>query len=208
MKSDKINALFLDIGGVVLTNGWETESRKRAADHFQLDFDELDTRHKMAFDTYESAKSSMDEYLDRTVFYRKRDFTRDDFKNFMYAQSAELPEKSIDFFISFKKRFELKVFALSNEPFDLNAYRIEKFGLRNLFDGFISSCYVHLRKPDSDIFRMACNISATAIENAIYVDDRLMMVEVGRSLGFKCVHYQGIDSAKQQFKDFGLAYSD
>jgi putative hydrolase of the HAD superfamily len=150
----------------------------------------------------------MDEYLDTVVFFQKRSFSKEDFKNFMFAQSAELKEGAIDFFIRLKKQYQLKVFALSNEPRDLNDYRIEKFGLPRLFDAFVSSCYVHLRKPDKDIYRMACDISATSVNNAVYVDDRLVLVQAGQRFGFKCVHFQGLDNAKEQLKEFGLAYSD
>lgn len=195
----KITTLFLDIGGVLLSNGWDRTSRQLAAEHFKLDLTDMNERHHLTFDTYELGKISLDEYLNRVVFYETRTFSRDDFKNFMFSQSSIL-EDSISYFKELKKEHNLKVIAVNNEGKELNEHRIKTFKLYELFDGFVSSCYVNFRKPDKDIFLMACGISQTKPHKAIHIDDRLMFVEVARSVGVQGLHYTGLEAAKEQIK--------
>src|ERR1700743_3164746 len=90
--SAPVTALFLDVGGVMLTNGWDRKSREAAAKQFSLDLDELNDRPRVPFDTYEAGKISLDEYLKRSVFYQDRPFTIEDFRKFMFGQSQPYPE--------------------------------------------------------------------------------------------------------------------
>lgn len=203
MKAGGITTLFLDIGGVLLSNGWGRDARNKAIEYFKLDGGELNDRHHLTFDTYEEGKLTLNDYLKRVVFYEPRSFSLDDFIRFMFEQSHAYPE-TISFFKEIKKRYHLRIVAVSNEGRELNAFRIEKFKLNELFDAFISSSYVHLRKPDADIFRMAIDISRTAADHALYIDDRLMFVEVARGLGMQGIHYQGLAQAENQLKMFGL----
>jgi putative hydrolase of the HAD superfamily len=191
---ENITTLFLDIGGVLLTNGWDRKSRQLAITRFQLDGDETEERHHLIFHLYEEGKLTMDEYLERVIFYRTRSFSKDDFKTFMFTMSSPI-EGSIEFFKSLKARYHLKVVALNNEALELNNFRIHKFRLAQLFDAFVSSCNVHLRKPDVEIFRMACEIAHTPPRNILFIDDRLMFVEVAISLGIHGYHFQGIEAA-------------
>ena len=204
MAKNKITTLFLDIGGVLLTNGWGRGSRKLAAETFNLDLAEMNDRHHLTFDTYEMGKLTLDEYLQRTVFYEERNFTVPDFKAFMYAQSQALPG-SLDFFIALKKQHQLKVIAVNNEGRELNEYRIQQFRLKDLFDAFASSCYVKFRKPDVDIFKLACDIAHTPPEQAIMIDDRQMFTEVAAGIGLNCVHYDGLDNVKQKLAAFNFS---
>jgi putative hydrolase of the HAD superfamily len=190
-----ITTLFLDIGGVLLTSGWDRNSRQMAITRFQLDGAETEERHHLIFHLYEQGKLALDEYLDRVIFYRERNFSKEDFKTFMFEQS-ELIEGSIEFFKSLKVLYNLKVIAVNNEARELNNYRIHKFRLAQLFDAFVSSCNVHLRKPDIEIFQMACEIAHTSPKNVLFVDDRLMFVEVAISLGMHGYHFQELESAK------------
>jgi putative hydrolase of the HAD superfamily len=200
IKPGEIKTLFLDIGGVILTNGWDHDGRKRAIDHFSLeDGEEINERHHLTFDTYEEGKLTLDEYLGRTVFYQQRSFSKADFINFMYAQSVAF-EENLTFFKELKKQHHLKVIAVSNEGRELNEHRIRQYKLSELFDAYISSCYIHLRKPDKDVWRMACDISQTPPERALYIDDRLMFVQVARSFGIQSLHFQGLDMAKEFMK--------
>src|SRR5512143_3867317 len=112
--SSSITTLFLDIGGVLLTNGWDSGIRKRASDKFGLDYEEMNERHHLTFDTYEEGKLSLDEYLDRVVFYQARSFSREEFKAFMYAQSQPFPEM-IKLMSDLKAQYKLQVAAVSNE---------------------------------------------------------------------------------------------
>ena len=148
-----ITTLFLDIGGVLLTDGWDHHARRRAATNFKLNLAEMEDRHHLTFDTYEEGKLTLEEYLGRVVFYQKRPFTRAQFRSFMFAQSKPYP-KMIELAAQLKGRHGLKIALVSNEARVLNAYRIQKFKLDGFVDSFISSCFVHVRKPDADIFRL------------------------------------------------------
>ena len=203
MKPIRIKTIFLDIGGVLLTNGWGRESRKKAIAHFRLDAAETEERHHLTFDTYEEGKLTLEEYLKRTVFYEPRSFTQEDFITFMYAQSDAYPDV-IAFFKALKQKLQLRIFAVSNEGRELNAYRINRFGLNELFDAFVSSSYVHMRKPDAGIFRMAADISQTPPEQSVYIDDRLMFVEVAQSLGMHGIHFCGLEDVKEKLNAFGI----
>jgi putative hydrolase of the HAD superfamily len=201
MKAKEITTMFLDIGGVLLTNGWDHNSRKKAIDYFKLDGNEMNERHHLTFDTFEEGKLTLTEYLKRVVFYEPRKFSEDDFIKFMFNQSLAHKD-SLSFFKEFKKKHNLRVIAISNEGRELNNYRIKKFKLNELFDAFVSSSYVHYRKPDVDIFRMASDISQTEPMHSIYIDDRLMFVEIAQTLGMHGLHYKGLDDAKNQLKKF------
>lgn len=192
----KITTLFLDIGGVLLSSGWDRHSRHLAANGFNLDHEEMEDRHHLTFGLYEAGMISMDEYLDRVIFYQERSFLRDDFKTFMFEQSIPI-EGSVEFFKSIKKEHSLKVIAVNNEARELNNYRIQKYDLTRLFDAFVSSCYVHLSKPDRSIWQMACDIAQAAPPEILYFDDRPMFVEIARSMGIESYHFQQLEDAKQ-----------
>jgi len=195
VKPHEIKTLFLDIGGVVLTNGWGRDFRQRAVEKFGLDQKEMEERHHLTFDTYEEGKLTLDKYLERIIFYQPVGFSKEDFIKFMFDQS-EAYQETLDYFKGLKKQFGLKVIAISNEGREINEFRIQKFKLNELFDAYISSCYVHLRKPDKDMWSMACDISQTKPENGLYIDDRLMFVEVAKADGMHALHFQGLEQAK------------
>ncbi len=188
MASETITTLFLDIGGVLLTNGWDHHARRRATEEFGLDYEEMDERHRMTFDTYEEGKVSLDRYLDRIVFYEPRAFDRKAFKDFMFAQSDKLPDM-MEGLLELKERRGLGVVAVSNEGRELTQHRVRTFGLDGLIDFFVSSCFVHVRKPDEDIYRIALDGAQAAPEQVAYVDDRRMFVEVAESLGIRGIHH-------------------
>jgi putative hydrolase of the HAD superfamily len=202
-KEKKITTLFLDIGGVLLTNGWGHVSRHLAAEKFQLDIPEMETRQTLTFDTYELGKLTLEEYLDRTVFYEERSFNRNEFREFMFAQSKKLPGM-IEFIIELKKKYNLKIAVVSNEGRELNTYRIETFNLANFVDFFISSSYVHFRKPDIDIFKLALDISHVKPEEVIYIEDQPMFVSVAESLGITGIHHTSYEDTCKKLESFGL----
>lgn len=196
LKTGAIKTLFLDIGGVLLTNGWGHESRKLAAEKYGLDLVDFEERHELVFDAYELGKMTLDEYLNMVVFFQKRAFSAKEFKAFMFEQSKAL-DGHIDFFKELKRMHLLKVIAVSNEGREINEYRINQFGLDTLFDAYVSSCYVHLHKPDIDMLKMACDISHTPPEQALYVDDNCMMADLASIFGLHSLQFQGIDNAKE-----------
>ncbi len=207
MTTLPITTLFLDIGGVLLTNGWDHAARKTAADLFQLDYAEIEERHHLTFDTYEEGKLSLDEYLAQVVFYEPRPFSADQFKTFMQSQSQPFPEM-IDLIKAIKQRYKLKVASVNNEGRELMTYRIQTFALKSVFDFFISSCYVHFRKPDADIFRMALDVAQADPAQVLYVEDRPMFVQVAQSLGIRAIVHQNYAATKTMFEDYGLALPD
>jgi putative hydrolase of the HAD superfamily len=199
----KIKTLFLDMGGVILTNGWGRKSRELAAEKFSLDFIDMNERHRMAFDSYETGKMSLRDYLQMTVFYTARDFTPEVFTEFMYQQSQPLQEM-LDFVKQLKKLNKLQVVSLNNEGKELNDYRIRTFKLDELFDAFVSSAFVHLRKPDKDIYQLALDVAYVKPEEALYFDDRLMFVNVARSLGINSVQHVSVEQTKKELAPYGL----
>ena len=203
MSTRAIKALFLDIGGVLLTNGWDRSMRKRAAETFALDHAEMDERHHLTFDTYEEGKLSLDEYLQRVVFYEQRPFTPDDFKQFMFAQSQPYPEM-IELVKSLKAHYNLKIATVSNEGRELTLYRLHHFGLTEFVDFFVSSCFVHYRKPDADIYRIALDIGQIEPDAIVYVDDRPLFVDIANSLGMHGLHHKDYATTKQAMTGWGL----
>jgi putative hydrolase of the HAD superfamily len=199
----KVSALFLDVGGVLLTNGWDRSMRKRAAETFKLDYDEMDERHHLTFDTYEEGKLSLDEYLNRVVFYKDRTFSGEEFKTFMFAQSQPYP-KMIELVRGIKRSRGLKMAVVSNEGRELTVHRIQKFGLAEFVDFFVASCFVHFRKPDADIYRIALDIAQVSPESVVYIEDRLMFVEVARSLGIRGIYHTDYDSTRAALASLGL----
>src|ERR1022692_653341 len=179
-RSAEIRTLFLDIGGVLLTDGWDHHARKRAATNFKLELAEMEDRHHLTFDTYEEGKLTLEEYLGRVVFYQKRPFTRARFRRFMFGQSKPYP-KMIELAAQLKVRHGLKIAVVSNEARELNAHRIRKFKLDGFVDFFASSCFVHLRKPDDDIFRLALDIAQTPARQIVYIENTPLFVEVAAS---------------------------
>jgi putative hydrolase of the HAD superfamily len=192
-----ITTLLLDIGGVLLTDGWSLPFRALAAQAFDLDPGELETRHHQAFDTYELGKLSLDGYLDRVVFHRPRPFTHAMFRQFMFAQSRPCPGM-LDLMHRLKADHGLKIVVVSNEGRELNAYRIRKFKLDRLVDCFVSSCFVHLRKPDPDIFRMALDIAQVPIRQAVYVENTKMFVQIAQGMGLASILHTDLESTARQ----------
>lgn len=202
-----LKTLFLDIGGVLLTNGWDHNARALAAEKFGLDYNEMNERHHLTFDTYEEGKLSLDEYLNRVVFYQERSFSREEFKDFMYDQSRPFSEM-IELMRAIKARYSLRVAAVSNEGRELTMYRVQQFRLGTFIDFFVSSCFVHYRKPDEDIYRIALDIAQVRSEQVVYIDDRAMFVEVARSLGIKGIIHTGYEATRTALEGLGLKLSN
>jgi putative hydrolase of the HAD superfamily len=191
---DKI--IFSDIGGVLLTNGWGHESRQAAAAKFGFDYTEMNTLHEFIFNVYEIGKISLDEYLNTTLFYRPRNFTKQAFIDFMLSQSAALP--TLPWMIQFKRKHanRFRFISINNEGKELNDYRIHQFKLHECFDAFISSCEVGMRKPDPGIFQLAMGIAQVSPEQCIYFDDRQILVDAAAKTGMACYRHTDPDSTR------------
>lgn len=198
-----ITCLFLDIGGVLLTNGWDRHARKRAAMNFKLEFTDMEDRHQLNFNLYEEGKLTLQEYLRRVVFHRKRAFTRIQFRNFMFAQSKPYPQM-IALAARLKVQHGLKIGVVSNEGRELNAYRIRKYKLDRFVDFFVSSCFVHVRKPDMDIFRIALDVAQTPPRDIVYIENTPLFVQIAQSLGIRSILHTDYSSTRVKLTSFGL----
>ncbi len=206
-KGLSITTLFVDVGGVLLTNGWDHLARKRAAKHFELSWSEMDERHRLVFETHEEGKLSFDEYLGWVVFHEKRPFTRNQFRDFMFAQSKPFP-KMLDLVAQLKAQHGMKIVVVSNESREVNAHRIRTFGLDRLVDTFISSCFVGMRKPDVEIFRLALDLAQTVPERAVFIDNTPMFVQIAERLGMRSIHHVDCESTRAKLTALGLQTSD
>lgn len=198
-----IKLLLLDIGGVLLTDGWETRSREKAAELFSLDSVELNQRHRNTFDAYESGRISLDDYLDLIVFYEQRPFSREEFKQFMMAESKPYPD-TIAYITALKHHFKLPTATVNNEPLELNEHRINTYGLKKVVDVFVSSCYVNMRKPDPKMYQLALNMMQAKPQESLYIDDRKVYTEIAAKLGINAIHHTDLASTQQQLATFGL----
>jgi putative hydrolase of the HAD superfamily len=199
----EITTLFWDIGGVILTNGWDRGSRREAARTFQLDWDEYEDRHDLSFPAFDSGQITLNQYLDRTLFYRPRAFTREEFTAFMFAQSRQYPETRA---ILTKAADSGRYFvaAINNEPLELNQYRIEAFALRKEFQVFFSSCFVRARKPEELIYRVALEVTQRAPQECVFIDDRALNLENPRRLGMNVIHHQNAEQLAADLNRIGV----
>jgi putative hydrolase of the HAD superfamily len=202
-KTVPITTLFLDVGGVLLTNGWDHHARRRATKHFKLDWAEMEERHGLNFETHEEDKITFNEYLDRVVFYEKRPFTRAEFRRFMFAQSKPYAEM-IALVRNLKAKYGLKIIVVSNEARELNGHRISKFKLAGFVDAFISSCFVHLRKPDADIFKLALDTAQTPARQIVYIENTPLFVQIAEGLGIRSILHTDYKSACAKLAPLGL----
>jgi putative hydrolase of the HAD superfamily len=199
----EITTIFWDIGGVILTNGWDHNSRMEAAQMFGLDLDEFRERHDLSFPAFDAGQISLNQYLDRTLFYRPRSFTREEFTAFMFAQSKEYPETRA-VLTDVARSGKYYVASINNEPRELNQYRIEAFGLRKEFQAFFSSCFLNARKPEETIYRIALEVSQRPAEASVFIDDRSLNLENPRRLGMHVVHHQNAKQLRTDLKALGI----
>ncbi len=203
MSPAGIAALFLDLGGVLLTNGWDHHARASAASAFGLDAAEFDERHRQVFDAYEVGKISLATYLDLVVFDRPRPFTRAAFTAFMFAQSRPYPEM-LDLIRALKTRHGIKVVAVSNEGRELAEHRIQAFCLADVVDVFVVSGFVHYRKPDPDLFQLALDVAQAPRDRVVYVEDRPVFVEAAERLGIRSLRHVSFEATRAALAALGL----
>jgi len=202
MNTNNLKILLFDIGGILLSNGWGHQSRKLASEKFGLDYEEVNELHNFIFNVYEIGSITLDEYLDRVIFTSPRDFTREDFKAFIYEQSVELP--TLAWLKEWKRGCGFRVISVNNEGKELNDYRVKKFKLHEFFDAFVSSCEVSMRKPDPGIWQLAMGIAQASPDQCVYFDDRIMFVHAAQRLGIRAFQHTDLESTKailQQLKD-------
>ena len=199
----QVTALFFDMGGVLLTNGWDRESRRAAAKKFDLDWDDFEDRHELLLHAFEVGELSLNEYLKRVVFYRERTFSRPEFIDFIYSQSRAMPETlAVLGRLAAMRKYLMG--ALNNESRDLNEYRIRQFDLRKYFDMFLSSCYLGVRKPDETMYKLALSITQRAGEECVFIDDRALNLECARELGMHTIQFKDAAQLERELKGLGV----
>ena len=199
-----IRAIFWDVGGVLLSNGWDRAQRQRALQHFHLDELDFEDRHEMLVSSFERGKITLQDYLQRTVFYRPRPFTPDDFTQFIYSLSQPCQE-TLDLARSLAGSCRYLMSTLNNESAELNQHRIQKYGLRDVFDVFVSSCYVGLRKPEEGIYRLALEITQYLPDECCFVDDRPLNVDTAAHLGMHAIRVESPQQLRAEFEKLGVA---
>ena len=204
VQGPPITCVLIDIGGVLLSDGWNHITRRVVTDHFHLDYDEVDKRHQTNVAIYEEGKLSIGEYLSRVVFFEERAFSPAEFQQFMFDQSAPYLEM-ISFVKQLKAQYGLKIVVLSNEAREMNAHRVAKFGLNTFVDAFISSCLVHLRKPDEAIFRLAVDVVVTRPEQIVYIENTPLFVEIMEGMGVRSILHRDWESTAATLAEMGLS---
>ena len=198
-----ITTIFFDIGGVLLTDGWGHDSRRAAAEKFGLDWDEYSDRHEKVGHAIETNRMSLEQYLDRTIFYGPREFSREEFRAFIFAQSQPKPE-SVAIVAQLADSKNHFLATINNEVLELNLYRLEHFGLRRYFRVFFSSCFLGLRKPDEAIYRLALQVTQEAPANCIFIDDREVNLECPRELGLNTILFRDAAQLRSELTEAGI----
>ena len=198
-----IKTIFFDIGGVLLTDGWGHNSRRAAAEKFGLDWDEYSDRHEKVAHAIETNRLSLEQYLDRAIFYRPREFSREEFRAFVFAQSQPKPE-SIEIVAQLANSKKYFLATINNEILELNVYRLEHFDLRNHFSVFFSSCFLGLRKPDEAIYRLVLQVTQQAPANCVFIDDREVNLECPRELGINTIMFRDAEKLRSELRELGV----
>jgi putative hydrolase of the HAD superfamily len=202
-----ITTLFIDLGNVLLTDSWNPAMRQKAVEQFGFDFAEVAKRSQLTFEGYEEGNISLEEYLDWVVFHEQRSFSREAITAFMLAQSQPYPE-IIELVRSLRARYRLKVAVVTNDGREFLTHRVKQFGLKELVDFFIVSCFVHCRKPEVEIYRMALGIAQVDPEEVVYIDDQALFVEVAQSLGMHGIQHTGYAATRAALAALGLTLPD
>lgn len=194
-----IKTIFWDIGGVLLNNAWDHTEREQAVQRFHLNQVEFDERHQRVVSSFEKGELSLDEYLDQTVFYQPREFSKAAFKEFMFSLSRPNTD-ALDVARKIASAGKYFMGTINNESTELNQYRIRTFNLRELFSVFISSCFVGLLKPDEHIYRLALSLRQESPEECVFIDDRAANLEPAAGLGMKVIQMKDAEQLQRELK--------
>jgi putative hydrolase of the HAD superfamily len=197
-----IRTLFWDVGGVLLTNAWDHEERARAVEKFQLQKADFEARHKEAVGAFEEGKTTLDQYLDRTIFYQAQKFNKEEFKSYMFSLSRPKPEV-LEFARGLAAKYLMAT--INNESREMNVYRIKQFGLAQIFDLFVTSCYVGMRKPDEKIYRVALDLIQKTPDECCFIDDRPANIEGAAKVGMRTVLMRDPSQLKKDLQGLGVS---
>jgi putative hydrolase of the HAD superfamily len=201
----EITTLFWDVGGVLLTNGWDRHGRQQAAQKFRLDWEDFEDRHELIAGRFETGRLSLDRYLDRTVFYRERNFGKDIFKLYMFSQSQPI-DGTLDVVERIANSGRYLLATLNNESREVNLYRIGHFGLRKYFSFFMSSCFLGVKKPDDEMFRLALDLTQREPEECLFIDDRELNLECAARLRLQTLHFRNATQIEKDLRGAGFDF--
>ncbi len=200
---DTITTLFFDIGGVCLSNGWDHEQRRAVAKQFGIEHESFDSRHQQIVDSLERGFMTLHEYLDWAVFYEPRAFSHEELEQAIKRLSTPI-DGTLELVRAVGRSRRYLQMTINNESRELNEYRIERFGLGELFTGFFTSCYLGLLKPQPEHYRRALQIAQRPAGQCLYIDDRPLNVEVARILGMQTIHFESAAQLERDLRDAGV----
>jgi putative hydrolase of the HAD superfamily len=198
------DTILFDVGGVLLTNGWDHRERAAVIAQFGLDLAAFEARHPAPNDAWEKDAISLDEYLNATVFYEPRSFSRGDFFDAMCAQSVPLANGALGVLEELAASEKYLVGVLNNEARATNDYRFERYGIRGRIDVALSSCYLGLRKPHPEIYRRAIDILGGPAERILFIDDRAENADAAAASGMKTIRFENADQLRSQLSASGV----
>ena len=198
------DVILFDVGGVLLTNGWDTRERALAAEHFHLDLAGLEARHQTVSGQWERGSISVDTYLQSVVFCEPRPFSRDEFWAFMLGQSQLLPNGALGTLQDLAASNRCMLGALNNEARETNEYRFKTFRLCEYFRLALSSCFLGLRKPEPAIYQRALDILMRPPERILFIDDRPENVAGATKAGIRAIRFQGEDALRKELASLGV----
>ena len=199
-----IKTIFFDIGGVILTNGWDRHQREATATEFGLDYEEFQDRHDFVAHDFETGQMDLDEYLTRTVFYRERDFGRDSFTASVFAHSQELPGSMA--LLGELSAADVQLASLNNESRQINEHRIHTFRLHEQMSLFLSTCDLGVKKPEQAIYELALQITQRRPEECVFIDDRELNLECAADLGIDGVLFTGVEKLRDDLIARGVDF--
>jgi putative hydrolase of the HAD superfamily len=198
------DVILFDVGGVLLTNGWDHRERAAVTEQFHLDRAALEARHAEPYDAWERGAITANEYLDAAVFYEPRSFSREAFFAAIRAQSVVLPDGALGILKEVAASHKCRVGSLNNEALETNEYRLERFGLRAYLEFTFTSCYMDLRKPDPLIYRRVLGILGVAAGRTLFIDDRAENADAAASVGMKTIRFTGADALRKELASLGV----
>ena len=196
-----VQHIFFDIGGVLGSNGWDREQRARAVERFELDADDFQCRHEEVVGEWEEGRITLDEYLDIAVFHSTREFSRREFVDFMFAQSVA-DERVVGFARALTRESRFTLMTLNNEADELNRHRIAKFGISGIFEAFLSSCWLGVRKPTKRFYSRALGIAQADPRTSLFIDDRAQNIAPARALGMTAILFESSEQLRSDLERF------
>jgi putative hydrolase of the HAD superfamily len=204
MSGNEFEVVLFDVGGVLLTNGWDHIQRAAVSQHFQIDHAAFEARHPEPYDALERDNITMSDYLQATVFYEPRSFTEEEYVEVMKAQSVPIPDNALAVLSEVSISCDWLVGLLNNESRLLHEYRMDKYGIEDYLDIQLSSCYLGRRKPDADIYLRALDILGRPADRVLFIDDRANNTEAARAAGIHAIQFLGEEKLRQDLKAIGI----